>query len=80
MAGLYIGNSQPVQLARYIEVIEVSLGKKAQKEMLPMQAGDVPDTFADVDALIRDVDYKPATSIETGIANFVNWYRNYYKV
>lgn len=75
-----IGNSQPVQLARYIEVIEDSLGKKAQKEMLPMQAGDVPDTFADVDALIRDVDYKPATSIETGIANFVNWYRDYYKV
>lgn len=75
-----IGNSQPVELARYIEVIEECLGKKAEKELLPLQAGDVPDTFADVEALIRDVDYKPATSIETGIANFVEWYRGYYKL
>lgn len=74
-----IGNSQPVELARYIEVIEECLGKKAEKELLPLQAGDVPDTFADVEALIRDVDYKPATTIESGIARFVEWYRGYYK-
>lgn len=75
-----IGNSQPVELARYIEVIEQCLGKTAEKELLPLQAGDVPDTYADVEALIRDVDYKPATTIETGIARFVAWYRDYYQL
>ena len=74
-----IGNQQPVELMRYIEVLEDCLGKKAEKNLLPLQAGDVPDTYADVEALVEDVGYKPATPIETGIANFVNWYRDYYK-
>ncbi|WP_341936728.1 NAD-dependent epimerase [Marinimicrobium sp. C2-29] len=75
-----IGSNNPVELMRYIEVLENCLGKKAEKNLLPMQPGDVPDTFADVDALIEDVDYKPTTPIETGIENFVEWYRDYYKV
>ncbi|MEY4641737.1 MAG: hypothetical protein RLZZ227_1731 [Pseudomonadota bacterium] len=75
-----IGSNRPVELLRYIEVLEHCLGKKAEKNMLPLQAGDVPDTYADVDALIADVDYKPTTSVETGIAKFVDWYRDYYKV
>jgi UDP-glucuronate 4-epimerase len=70
----------PVELLRYIEVLEECLGKKAVKNLLPLQPGDVPDTYADVDALIEDVDYKPSTSVETGIDNFVKWYRDYYKV
>jgi len=73
-----IGSNNPVKLLRYIEVLEDCLGKTAEKNFLPMQAGDVPATFANVDALIRDVDYKPATTIEVGINNFVNWYREYY--
>ena len=75
-----IGSNNPVELLRYIEVLENCLGQKAEKNLLPMQPGDVPDTYADVDALIEDVDYKPTTTIETGIANFVEWYRDYYKV
>ncbi|MBS0226838.1 MAG: NAD-dependent epimerase [Proteobacteria bacterium] len=75
-----IGNSQPVELLRYIEVLEDALGRKAEMRMLPLQPGDVPDTFADVTALQRDTGYKPATPIETGVRNFVEWYRNYYKV
>ncbi|MCE5313301.1 MAG: NAD-dependent epimerase [Nitrospiraceae bacterium] len=75
-----IGNNSPVELMRYIEVLEECLGKKAQKNMLPMQPGDVPATYADVDDLTRDVGFKPATPIETGIKNFVEWYRGYYKV
>ncbi len=75
-----IGNNKPVDLEHYIHVLEECLGKKAEKNMLPLQAGDVPDTYADVSDLIRDVDYKPDTSVETGIANFVEWYREYYKV
>lgn len=75
-----IGSNNPVELLRYIEVLEDCLGKKAEKNLLPLQLGDVPDTFADVDALIEDVDYKPATPVETGIENFVRWYREYYKV
>jgi UDP-glucuronate 4-epimerase len=75
-----IGNSQPVQLSDYISTIEKYLGKTAEKIMLPLQAGDVPDTYADVEALIQDVDYKPATTIETGIARFVEWYRGYYSL
>jgi len=75
-----IGNNSPVELMRYIEVLEECLGKKAQKNMLPMQPGDVPATYADVDDLTRDVGFKPATSIETGIKSFVEWYRGYYKV
>jgi UDP-glucuronate 4-epimerase len=75
-----IGNNQPVELMHFIEVLEDSLGIKAVKNFLPMQPGDVPATYANVDDLVRDVDYKPATTIETGIANFVKWYRNYYQV
>ena len=74
-----IGNSSPVELIRYIEVLEDCLGKKAVKNMLPLQAGDVPDTSADVEDLVRDVGYKPATPVETGIRRFVDWYLEYYK-
>ncbi|HJW07870.1 MAG TPA: NAD-dependent epimerase [Rhodanobacter sp.] len=75
-----IGNAETVELMRYIAVLEQCLGRKAQMEMLPMQAGDVPDTEADVSELIRAVGYAPKVSIETGIANFVDWYRGYYGV
>jgi UDP-glucuronate 4-epimerase len=74
-----IGNNVPVDLSRYIEVLEDCLGKKAVKNMLPLQAGDVPDTFADVEDLVRDVGYKPATPVEVGIRRFVDWYLEYYK-
>jgi len=74
-----IGNSQPVDLEHYIAVLEDCLGKKAQKNLLPLQAGDVPETYADVSDLVRDVDYKPETSVEIGVSNFVAWYRDYYK-
>ena len=73
-----IGNNQSVELMRYIEVLEDCLGKKAEKNMLPLQPGDVPATYADVSDLVRDVDYKPDMSIEQGIAHFVDWYRGYY--
>ncbi|MGZ8243844.1 NAD-dependent epimerase [Methylomagnum sp.] len=73
-----IGNHQPVELMRFIEVLEDCLGKQAEKNYLPMQDGDVPATYADVDDLMRDVGYAPATPIETGIANFVAWYKDYY--
>ncbi|CAI8933455.1 NAD-dependent epimerase [Methylocaldum szegediense] len=75
-----IGNNQPVELLRFIEVLEECLGKKAEKNLLPMQSGDVPDTYADIDDLIRDVGYRPTTPIEVGIANFVSWYKDYYGV
>jgi len=75
-----IGNNQPVELMHYIEVLEKCLGKKAEKNMLPMQKGDVPATYADIDDLSRDVGFRPNTPIETGIANFVVWYRDYYQV
>jgi UDP-glucuronate 4-epimerase len=73
-----IGNNQPVSLLRFIEVIEQAMGKVAQKNLLPMQPGDVPTTYADVDELIQDVGFKPQTSIEVGIDRFVSWYREYY--
>jgi len=75
-----IGNNQPVELMRFIEVLEDCLGKKAEKNMLPIQAGDVPATYADVDDLMRDVGFKPNTPIEVGIERFVAWYRSYYHV
>ncbi|WP_319586134.1 NAD-dependent epimerase [uncultured Desulfobulbus sp.] len=75
-----IGNSSPVDLMHFIETIEKCLGKTAEKNMLPLQPGDVPATFADVEALIRDVGFKPNTSIETGISRFISWYREYYQV
>lgn len=75
-----IGNNTPVDLEHYIHVLEECLGKKAEKNLLPLQAGDVPETYADVSDLVRDVNYKPNTSVEDGIANFVKWYREYYKL
>ncbi len=73
-----IGNNNPVELMHFIEVLEDCLGKKAVKNLLPIQAGDVPATYADVDDLIRDVGFKPSTSIEEGIKKFVEWYKEYY--
>lgn len=75
-----IGNNQPVELMSFIEEIEKCLGKKAEKNLLPIQPGDVPTTYANVDDLFEDVGFKPATSIEVGIANFINWYRVFYQV
>ena len=75
-----IGNNEPVELMHYIEVLEDCLGKKAEKNMLPLQPGDVPDTYADVNDLIDDTGYKPDMSVETGVANFVAWYKDYYKL
>ena len=75
-----IGNNKPVELSHYIAVLEDCLGKKAEKNLLPLQPGDVPDTFANVEDLVRDTGYKPDTTVETGIRNFVDWYREYYQV
>jgi UDP-glucuronate 4-epimerase len=75
-----IGNEQPVELLRYIEVLEQCLGRKAQMEMLPLQAGDVPDTEADVSDLIASTGYRPVVSVEKGVASFVAWYSSYYGV
>jgi UDP-glucuronate 4-epimerase len=73
-----IGNQTPVPLLRYIEVLENALGRKAEKNLLPMQPGDVPDTWADVESLARDVGYRPSTDLETGVKQFVEWYLGYY--
>jgi len=73
-----IGNHNPVQLSRYIALIEEATGTKAQKNLLPLQPGDVPDTEADVSALMRDTGYAPSTPVEVGIPRFVAWYRDYY--
>ena len=75
-----IGNQQPVELMRYIEVIEECVGKKAEVNLLPLQPGDVPDTWADTADLSQDVGYAPNTPIEVGVKNFVDWYREYYNV
>jgi UDP-glucuronate 4-epimerase len=75
-----IGNNQPVQLSHFIETIETVIGKTAQKELLPLQPGDVPATYANVDDLMMAVGFKPATSIETGIRRFIDWYKEYYGV
>ena len=75
-----IGNSNPVELMDYISAIEKALGKTAIKELLPLQPGDVPDTYANVDDLVEQFHYKPATTVQDGIQRFVNWYRDYYKV
>ena len=74
-----IGNQQPVELMRYIEVIEACVGKKAEKNLLPLQPGDVPDTWADTGDLVADVDYRPNTPIEVGVKRFVDWYLDYYR-
>jgi len=73
-----IGNHQPVELMKVIEVLEKCLCKTANKNMLPMQPGDVPATFADVDKLMHDTGFRPATPIEAGLERFVGWYRSYY--
>ncbi|MDQ6950584.1 MAG: NAD-dependent epimerase [Mariprofundales bacterium] len=75
-----IGNSKPVALMEFIEALEEALGIKAIKNMLPMQPGDVPATYADVTDLVRDVGYQPATPVREGIVNFVQWYKEYYQV
>ena len=75
-----IGNNKPIELMDYIAALEKALGKTAEKEFLPLQAGDVPATYANVDDLIEQFDYKPSTSVEEGINCFVSWYRDYFKV
>ncbi|HET7438490.1 MAG TPA: capsular biosynthesis protein CpsI, partial [Nitrospira sp.] len=80
-ARLYnIGNHQPVELLHFIQVLEQALGKNAEKKLMPLQPGDVPATYADIEDLSRDVGFKPATSIEVGIPRFVEWYRDFYKI
>lgn len=75
-----IGNNQPVELMAFVEAIEEKLGIKANKNLLPLQEGDVPETYADVQALMDAVDFKPNTSIKQGISNFIDWYKAYYKI
>jgi UDP-glucuronate 4-epimerase len=77
---LNIGNNSPVHLTEYVEAIEQALGKKALRELVPLQPGDVPNTFADVSALIKAVDYRPNTPVRVGVARFVEWYRQYFQV
>jgi len=74
-----IGNNNPVELSYFIDCIEKALGKTARKNMLPMQPGDVPKTFADVDALVADIGFQPKTPIEVGVQRFVDWYRDFYR-
>ncbi|MBL7870156.1 MAG: NAD-dependent epimerase [Cyclobacteriaceae bacterium] len=75
-----VGNSSTVELLRFIEIIEEKLGRKAIRNFLPMQEGDVPDALADVDDLVKEINFKPATPIEVGVGNFIDWYLGYYKV
>ncbi len=75
-----IGNNQPIDLEHYISTLESCLNRTAEKNLMPLQAGDVPDTYADVSDLVRDVNYKPDTTVEEGIGKFVDWYLDYYKV
>jgi UDP-glucuronate 4-epimerase len=75
-----VGNDRPVDLLRYIEVLETCLGRTAKKNFLPLQSGDVPATRADIEDLAHDFDYRPGTSVEEGVARFVEWYRAYYRV
>ncbi len=75
-----IGNNKPVELMKFIEIIEQEIGKPAIKNFLPMQDGDVPETYADVTDLMQEINFEPATPIEVGVANFVNWYKEYYNI
>jgi UDP-glucuronate 4-epimerase len=77
---LNIGNNAPVHLTAYVEAIEQALGKKAVRELLPLQPGDVPNTYADVSSLMAAVDYRPVTPVQEGVARFVNWYRDYFRI
>jgi UDP-glucuronate 4-epimerase len=74
-----IGNNSPVELMDFIGAIEKALGKKAEIELLPLQPGDVPDTYANVTDLVEQFHYKPATPVDQGVANFIAWYRDYFK-
>jgi len=74
-----IGNNKPVKLMDYIDSLEKALGKKAKINFLPLQPGDVPDTYANVDNLIKKFNYKPSTSVEEGVSNFIKWYKEYYQ-
>jgi UDP-glucuronate 4-epimerase len=73
-----IGNNKPVQLSEFIAIIEKAIGKKAKKNYMDIQPGDVPATYADINDLINDVDFKPATPLSEGIQNFIDWYKAYY--
>ena len=75
-----IGNNSPVELLDYIEAIEESLKIKSEKELLPLQPGDVPDTYADIDDLVEEFDFKPQMSLKQGVNNFVNWYKEYHNL
>jgi UDP-glucuronate 4-epimerase len=75
-----VGNHRPEDLMHVVAVLEKELGREAVKEMLPMQPGDVMETFADIDDLVRDTGFRPQTSIEDGLRNFVAWYRDYYRI
>jgi UDP-glucuronate 4-epimerase len=75
-----IGNNSPVELLDYISAIEDALNLTAEQELLPLQPGDVPDTYADVEDLVTEFDYKPAMPVKTGVANFVHWYKKHYEV
>jgi UDP-glucuronate 4-epimerase len=75
-----IGNNQPIELTRYIDVLEECLGRQADRNLLPLQPGDVPDTYADASELAANVGYRPATPVEEGVRRFVAWYRDYYQV
>ena len=75
-----IGNNNPVKLSAYIEALEKALNKTAKQDLLPLQPGDVPDTYADSSELKKAVDYQPATPVDEGVANFVAWYRDYYQI
>jgi len=75
-----IGNNNPVKLMDFIQAIESALGKEIEKQMLPLQAGDVPSTYANVDDLVKNLGYKPNTPVQQGIDNFVAWYREFFKI
>ncbi|MHC5001059.1 MAG: NAD-dependent epimerase/dehydratase family protein, partial [Planctomycetota bacterium] len=75
-----IGNSNPVELMDFIEAIEQALGKKAQKNMMPIQPGDVPATWANVDDLVEDLDYQPNTTVQEGVQRFIDWYKDFYHI
>jgi len=75
-----IGNNKPVELLEVVRLLEETIGRKAKRELLPIQPGDVPETFSDVDDLMRDVDFRPATPIADGVSRFVNWYRSYHRL